>query len=169
MFGDSLIAGLIRFSKVWNKFFKPLNAFKCGIGGNRVQLVLWRAHDLCCFSSQRNIILCCTNNLYQDSPEDIANGLIKIASCFKHRNNIISIFICGILPHNDTSLIKCLLIKETNNILKSSCSVNHINFISQDANWIQMSGSLKSDLFYLDEMHLWKKEILFQPNVFIFQ
>ena len=31
---DSLIAGLARYSKVWNKFFKPLNAFNCGIGGD---------------------------------------------------------------------------------------------------------------------------------------
>ena len=74
LIGDSLIAGLARYSKFWNKFLKPLNAFNCGIGGDR-------ALDLRCFSSLRNvIILCGTNNLYHDSPEDIANGLIKIAS-----------------------------------------------------------------------------------------
>ena len=79
---------------------------------------------------------------------DIANGLIKIASCFKQGINAINVFICGILSRDDTSSINCLLIKETNNVLKLSCSVNHINFIDQDTNWIQMSGSLKPDLFY---------------------
>ena len=44
MFLNCLI--LTRYSKVWNKFFKPLNAFNCGIGGDGVQHVLWRAHDL---------------------------------------------------------------------------------------------------------------------------
>ena len=128
LIGDSLIAGLARYSKVWNKFFKPLNAFNCGIGGDRVEHVLWRAHDLRCFSSLRNvIILCGTNNLYHDSPEDIANGLIKIASCFKQGNNAIIVFICGILPRDDTSSINRQLTKEANNILKSSCSVNHVN------------------------------------------
>ena len=39
---DSLIAGLTRYSKVWNKFFKPLNALNRGIGGDRVLL---RAYD----------------------------------------------------------------------------------------------------------------------------
>ena len=100
LIGDSLIAGLARYSKVWNKFFKPLNAFNCGIGGDRVEHVLRRAHDLRCFSSLRNvIILCGTNNLYHDSPEDIANGLIKIASCFKQGNDAI----CNALiqPHFD--------------------------------------------------------------------
>ena len=112
LIGDSLIAGLARYSKVWNKFFKPLNAFNCGIGGDRVEHVLWRAHDLRCFSSLRNvIILCGTNNLYQVLPEDIANGLVKIASCFKQGNNAINVFICGILPRDDTSSINRLLIK----------------------------------------------------------
>ena len=149
LIGDSLIAGLARYSKVWNRFFKPLNAFNCGIGGDRVEHLLWRAYDLRCFSSLRNvIILCGTNDLYHDSPEDIANGLIKIASCFKQGNNAINVFICAILPRDGTSSINRQLIKETNNILKSSCSVNHINFIDQDANWIQMNGSLKPDLFY---------------------
>ena len=109
---------LARYSKVWNKYFKPLNAFNCGIGGDRVENVLWRAYDLRCFSSLRNVIMLCgTNNLYHDSPEDVANGLIKIASCFKQGNNAI-VFICDILPRDGTSSINRQLIKETNNNLK---------------------------------------------------
>ena len=147
LIGDSLITGFVCYSKVWNKFFKPLNTFNCGIGGNRVQHVLWRAHDLYCFSLLRNVfILCGTSNLHQDSPEDIANGLIKIASCFEQGSNAINVFICGILPCDDTSLLNCQLIKETSNMLKS-CSVHSIRFIDQDVNWIQMNGSLKPDLF----------------------
>ena len=91
LIGDSLIAGLTRYNKVWN-FSKPFNDFNCGIRGDRVEHVLWRAYDLCRFSSLRNVvILCGTNNLYHDSPEDIANGLIKIASCFK-QETILSMF-----------------------------------------------------------------------------
>ena len=103
------------------------------------------------------IVLCGTNNLYQDLPEDIANGLIELVNCFKQGNNAINVFICDILPRDDTSSINRQLIKETNNILKSSCSVNHIKFLDQDANWIQMSGSLEPDLFYLDKLHLAEK------------
>ena len=67
-----------------------------------MQHVLWQAHNLCCFSFLRNvIILCSTNNLYQDSPEDIANGLLKIVGCFKQGNNAINVIICGILPRDD--------------------------------------------------------------------
>ena len=134
-----------------------------------MEYVLWRAHDLRCFSSLRNvIILCGTNNLYHDSPQDIANGLIKIGSCFKQGNNAINVFICGILPRDGTSSINCQLIKETNNILKSSCSVNHINFIDQDANWIQMNGCLKPDTFYSDKLHLVEKgNLILAKSIYI--
>ena len=47
--------------------------------------------------------------------------------------------------------------KEKNNILKLSCSVNHIKFIDQDAKWIQMNSSLKLDLFFSDKLHLVEK------------
>ena len=46
----------------------------------------------------------------------IAIGLIKIASCFKQGNNAINVFICGILPSDDTPSINRQLTKETNNI-----------------------------------------------------
>ena len=65
---SSLIDGFTRYSKVWNKFYKPLNPFNCGIAGDRVR------H----FSSLRNVnILYGTTNLYQDSPEGNSNVLLK--------------------------------------------------------------------------------------------
>ena len=98
LIGGSLLAGLAHYRKVWNKFFKSLNDFHCGIGGDREEHVLWQAHDLRYFSSLRNvIILCGTNNLYHDSPEDIANGHIKIASCFKQGNNAMFSFVAFFL------------------------------------------------------------------------
>ena len=45
------------------------------------------------------------------------------------------------------SSVNHLLIKETNNIVESSWSVSNINFIDQDTNWIQRSGSLKPQTF----------------------
>ena len=36
------MAGLHRYYKIWNKFFKPIDALNCGIGGDKVQNVLWR-------------------------------------------------------------------------------------------------------------------------------
>ena len=64
--------------------------------------MLWRVHALRRFSFLINVvILCGTNNLYQDSLEDIENDLIIIASCFKQGSNSMNVFICGILPRDD--------------------------------------------------------------------
>ena len=64
LIGDSLMAGLHRYSKIWNNFFKPIDALKCGIGGDKVQNVLWRVQNLPISSSLKNaVILCGTNNL----------------------------------------------------------------------------------------------------------
>ena len=161
LIGDSLIAGLTLYSKVWNEFFKPLNAFTCRIGGDGVQHVLWRAHDLHCFSSLRNvIILCGTNNLCQGSPEDIANGRIIYSELFQTRKQCYQRF-C--LWHSSSWLY--IFYKspahKRNKISKSSCSINHINFINQGANWIQISGSLKPDLSVRISCTWWKREILF--------
>ena len=38
LIGDSLIAGLNRYCKIWNNFFKPIEAFNCDIGGDKVQM-----------------------------------------------------------------------------------------------------------------------------------
>ena len=108
-----------------------------GVGGERLHDVLSQAHDLRRFSSLRNVfILCRTNNLYQDSPENIANDLIKIACSFRQGNINFNVFICGILPSDYISSKNHLLIKEANKVLKPSCSVKHISFIGQDANWL---------------------------------
>ena len=49
------------------------------------------------------------------------------------------------ISNNETVLssVNHVLIKETNKVVESSCSVSNINFIDQDTNWIQISGSLK--------------------------
>ena len=70
-----------------------------------------------------------------------ANGLPEIASCVKRQSISVIVFILDILPCNYISLVTRLIIKEINNKLKLSCSVNSINFIKQGINWIQMSGS----------------------------
>ena len=41
LIGDSLMAGLYCYCKIWNNFFKPIDALNCGIGGDKVQNVLW--------------------------------------------------------------------------------------------------------------------------------
>ena len=46
LLGDSIRAGLLRYLKVWQRYFMPLNALNLGIGRDQAENVLWRAKNL---------------------------------------------------------------------------------------------------------------------------
>ena len=80
LLGESIIAGLTRHQNVRDKFLKPLNAWNCGLGVDKIQHVLWCALNLPASLNLKNVvILCGTNNLLLDSPKDIADGILEIA------------------------------------------------------------------------------------------
>ena len=61
---DSIVARLRRYQNIWNGNFS-FTTLNCGIGGDKVQNVLGRAHNLPAVKSVRNfVILCGTNNLH---------------------------------------------------------------------------------------------------------
>jgi len=88
LLGDSIIAGLERYKNVWESYFSKTNTVNCGIGGDRVQNVHWRANKLPLSPSLKNIVLFCgTNNICIDSPREIAEGIINIAVSLKKRSS----------------------------------------------------------------------------------
>ena len=101
--GDSIVAGLSRYQNVRDKFLKPLKALNCGVGGDKIQHILWCALNLPVSLNLKNVVvLCGTNNLLLDSPKDIADGILKIARSFETNYSCVSVIICGILPHDDS-------------------------------------------------------------------
>ena len=81
--GVPRVAGLSRYQNIWNRNFS-FNILNCVAGGDKIQNVLWQAHNLPAVKSIRNvIILCSTNNLHRDAPEDIADGIMETGSMFK--------------------------------------------------------------------------------------
>ena len=61
------------------KLLQPLKALNLGIGGDEVQHVIWRVHNLPEFESVKNLfVLCGTNNLNQNLSEDITDGIIEV-------------------------------------------------------------------------------------------
>ena len=153
--GDSIVAGLARYQSVWAKFLQPLRALHCGIGGDKVRHVLWRSHNLPVVKSiKKVVVLCGASNLNQDSPEDITDGIIEVANTFKSKYGSISIFVCGIIPRDFNWSVTRVYIKEVNDMLKTKYSESCFTFICPDSEWILSNGSLDSDLFHLDNVHL---------------
>ena len=62
-------------------------------------------------SSLKMLLLFGTNNLFQDSPEDIADGIIEIVQTFQSKYNSINIAIGGILSRDASLPINWVLIK----------------------------------------------------------
>ena len=122
------MAGLYCYCKIWNNFFKPIDALNCGIGGDKVQNVLWRGQNLPISLSLKNaFILCGTNNLQQDSPEDIVDGIIEIGHCFKKRHHHINIFICRLLSGDECTSINRVCQRNQQNI-KSKMLIEQVLF-----------------------------------------
>ena len=109
---------------------EPLKTLNYGIGGDRVQNVLWRAQNFPVISSLKNVvILCGTNNLFTDSPKDIADDIIEIAQTFQSKYSSINIDIGGVLPRDASWSINREL-KEVNEILKAKCCKSFFIYIS---------------------------------------
>ena len=63
LIGDSIITGLSRYSNIWKRYFQPLNAINCGMGGDRVQNTLWRCHNLPSSRHPQNAVIMCGNTM----------------------------------------------------------------------------------------------------------
>ena len=155
--GDSIVAGLTRYSNVWKNLFG--NEFiNLGIRGDRVENVLWRVRDKAFSPRLKNVvILCGTININKDPPCDIVLGLIATDSSFKNRINNANIFICGLLPLDEYVSINRVIIDEINDLLSFKCSVNNFHFIDQSKGWTLDNGTLDFSLFYSDGLHLVQK------------
>ena len=74
-----------------------------------------------------------TNNSFQDSPTDIADGIIDIAQAFQSSYNSINIAIGSILRLNASWSINRVLIKEVEQVLKAKCSKSFFIYIGYDS------------------------------------
>ena len=151
------MVGLTRYTNVWDNLFG--NRFiNLATSGDRVENVLWCARDIPLLPSLKNaVVLCGTNNIDKDSPYDIAQGLIAIGSVFKNQSTNPNIFICGLLPGDESLSINRLTINEVNNLLQSKCLVKIFHFINQNNGWKLNNGTLGLSLFYSDALHLVEK------------
>ena len=130
----------------------------CGIGGNRIQHVLWRGLNLPVSSNLTNVVaLCGTNNLLLDSSKDIADGILEIARSFEINYSCVNVIICGILPRDDSWSVNRVSIKKVNQILKLKCFESSYTFVSLNRGWTLADGSLNADLYYSDRLHLVEK------------
>ena len=98
LLNDSLTQGLSRYTKVWNSFFGK-DTLNCGLQGDKVQNLLWRAEKLGFPPAIRQIVIYSgTNNIEENTPNDIANGMLCSALTIKKRNSVTNVYITTSAP-----------------------------------------------------------------------
>ena len=149
LIGDSLIAGLSRYSDIWKRYFESCNSINCGIGGDRVENVLWRCNNLPpSHSFKTAVILCGTNNIQCDSTEDITDGIIEITQILRKKYRFINVIVCGLLPRDHNCSVNRVYIKEINADLQYKCKLNNANFINPSG-WTLENDDLNQIYFIL--------------------
>ena len=107
---------------MWYKFFDE-NTINYGIGGDKVQNVLWRAENIPLPQSLEYVVISCgTNNHDTDDSEKIADDLLCIAFALKKRMNHLKIVINGILPRDEQSTVRRQKLFIVNELLESKCT-----------------------------------------------
>ena len=158
LLGGSIVTGLSRYPNVWNEYFAPINALNLGIGGDRVENVLWRTIDLSFPSSVKNVvILCGTNNVPIDTPRDIVDCVISVGSVSEKKSSGINVSVCDLISRDECWSVNRVLINKVNEILKYQCNINDFAFTFQDHGWTFANGSFDCSLFYKDMLHLTKQ------------
>ena len=114
--GDSIAAGLSRYSYVWETLFKE--SLNLDIGGDHTQHICCRTKRLLVPSHLKYVIIHCgTNNVSKDSPSKTANSILCNALQFKKRNACLKIVITGIFPRNDRFSRFHVIVRQVNQLL----------------------------------------------------
>ena len=150
--GDSIALGLERYKNVWHKHFK--NATNLGIAGDSTQHVLWRVRNTRFNRSIKYALIHCgTNNIDSHQPESIAEALINISEKIHLYNPDIEVILSEILPR-DSNFIRANKITSTNVILKNRCLKSIKTHFLEHTDWTKSDGTIKTDLFFSDRLHL---------------
>uniref|UniRef100_A0A8D8XHV2 Platelet-activating factor acetylhydrolase IB subunit beta n=1 Tax=Cacopsylla melanoneura TaxID=428564 RepID=A0A8D8XHV2_9HEMI len=96
--GDSLISFLSQ-TDIWHDLFEPLHCLNFGIGGDKVEHVLWRVQDgvLDNIKPKVVVIFVGTNNT-DDSPEHVADGIVGLVKLVQSKQPKATIFVMELLP-----------------------------------------------------------------------
>ena len=137
--------------------FKLYKALNCDIVGDRPQHVLWKAEDLSVSPTVKYVVVHCdTNNLDQDEPRILVNGIINIGKVFQEKLAAdVKITLAGLLPRGLIKSKRENKILKVNSYLKKPCEdETNIYYLEQDRNWVHKDQSLDTSLNVKDCLHL---------------
>ncbi len=100
--GDSITQGWNE-NAIWRRHYAPRRAVNFGVGGDRTQNLLWRIDHgtLDGLDPRVVVVLIGTNNLLDDTPEEIALGIAAVVKRLRTKLPHARILLLGIFPRDD--------------------------------------------------------------------
>ena len=121
---------------IWYKFFDE-STINCGIGGDKIQNLLWRAESIPLPQSLEYVVSSCgTNNLDTDDSQKIADNLFYIVVALKKRMNLLKIVINRILPRDEQNTARRQKLFIVNELLESK----RTNYVNTDIHCLSPDG-----------------------------
>ncbi|HEU5116229.1 MAG TPA: platelet-activating factor acetylhydrolase IB subunit [Isosphaeraceae bacterium] len=101
--GDSITQGWSN-NDVWKRYYGPRKPANFGIGGDRTQHVLWRLDhgEMEGISPKVIVLMIGTNNIGNNTPEEIAEGVRAIVDRMKSAAPQAKILLLGVFPRGAT-------------------------------------------------------------------
>lgn len=153
--GDSITEGWAADGlEAWERHFAPLGAMNFGIGGDRTQHVLWRIQNggLGTLTPSTFMLMIGTNNIYEDTATDIAQGIKEIVSTLLEKFPSARILLLGIFPRNDSAAITGK-INDTNRIISTLDNKASITYMDISRIFVGLDGRVPLSLMP-DGLHL---------------
>lgn len=148
-------------TKVWDRYYKPLNACNYGISGDRTETILWRlieGKNMDGFNPKVCVLLIGINNLIKGStPENTATGISEIVKLLNKTHPQMKILLLGIFPcwESPNNPIR-QKIKDTNRIIAGLHNGEKVFFVDIGSVFLESDGSISKEILR-DYLHLSEK------------
>ncbi|MBQ7349664.1 MAG: SGNH/GDSL hydrolase family protein [Bacteroides sp.] len=143
-------ASLARGTDSWNQLFKGKVVRNLGFGWDRIENALWRIYhgELDGYEAQKVVLLMGTNNLEQNTDDEIIDGINELVRAVRHRQPQAQIYVTGILPrawHEPR-------VAALNQMIQIRLLANEATYVDLSAAFLQSDGRIINELF-TDGLH----------------
>jgi lysophospholipase L1-like esterase len=155
--GDSItMAWKSDGSGVWDERYAPLNAANFGLGGDKIEHVLWRLQNgnLEGIKPKVVVLLIGTNNVGRISSEDIAWGITAVVKEINTRLPEAKVMLMGLFPRGETpDNPHRIQVKEVNAIISKLDDGKRVFFTDIGSQMMLPDGSISKE-YLPDLLHL---------------
>ncbi len=152
--GDSITQGWNE-NTVWQRYYGPRHAANFGIGGDRTQHVLWRIQngELDGILPRVTVLMIGTNNVHDDTPDEIAQGIKTIVAELRNRLPKTQVLLLGVFPRSQKPDAARERIKTINEKIARLDDGSHVRYLDIGKAFVNADGTIAPEVMP-DYLHL---------------